>query len=301
MLRKLLTCLVCLALCRLTALDSLPIDLTTEIEQVEEFPIAIDTLEEFIQSYYSLLDSEEYLKSFPFIRQNKNIIQNCDDSPDGFLYKLLELRSGIRNSVTIFQIGDSHVKPGFFSTTARSSLIEYFESNESGSSPTLNYQFKGIIGASFLNLQSNDAIFKRCRELNPDLIIISLGTNDAQGTYNAARFRGELRAFMNKLKDFQGAATILFTLPPDGNKQGKHNADIEKVNNEIIDFARDAGYAWWDLAEVMGGKNSISKWRTQDFASQDLIHFSPKGYMLQGYLFYNALMKAYKDLAGAGR
>lgn len=301
MLRKLLTCLICLALCRLTALDSLPIDLSTEIEQVEEFPIGIDTLEEFIQSYYSLLDSEEYLKSFSFIRQNKNNIQNASGSLSAFLYKLLELRSGIRDSVSIYQIGDSHIKPGFFSTTARSSLIEYFEAGTAGSASTLSYQFKGIIGASFQNLLANDAIFKRCRELKPDLIIISLGTNDAQGNYNAARFRGELRAFMNKLKAFQSTATVLFTLPPDGHKQGRHNADIEKVSDEIASFAKDEGYAWWDLAEVMGGKNSISKWRAQDFASKDLIHFSPKGYMLQGHLFYNALMKAYKDLAEAGR
>ncbi len=279
----------------------MPIDLINEIEQTEEFPIAVDTLEEFIQSYYALLDSDEYLKSFSFIKQSKNVIPDSDELMGAFLYKLMELRSGIRDRVTIFQFGDSHIKPGFFSTTARSSLIKYFGVAANGSSPTLNYQFMGVNGGSFQNLLGNDAIFNRCKELKPDLLVVSLGTNDSQGTYNATRFRGELLAFMNKMKDYQGEATVIFTLPPDGNKFGKHNSDITKVSDEICDYAKDNNYATWNLAEVMGGKGSISKWRAQDFASKDFLHFSPKGYMLQGYLFYTAIMQAYKSQAESGK
>jgi lysophospholipase L1-like esterase len=103
------------------------------------------------------------------------------------------------------------------------------------------------------------------------------------------------------MKGYQSDAVVLFTLPPDGNKFGKHNSDIAKVSDEICDFAKANHYATWNLAEVMGGKSSISKWRTQDLASKDFLHFSPKGYMLQGYLLYAALMKAYKNQAEAGR
>ncbi len=39
----------------------------------------------------------------------------------------------------------------------------------------------------------------------------------------------------------------------------------------------------------------------QNFASQDLVHFSPKGYILQGYLFRDALMRAYKESAESPR
>ncbi len=301
MLRKLVTCLVCAAVCQLPATGSLPIDYRNEIEQVDEFPIAMDSLEEFIQSYYTLLDSDEYLSDFSFIKQNKNTIHNSDPHLADFLRKLMELRSGLRDRITVYQFGDSHIKPGFLSTTARSSLKKYFEASETGSFPRFDYQFSGVIGASFLNQVGNSRIFDRCRELKPDLIIISLGTNDAQGSYVADRFRRELRDFMAKLEPCRGETPILFTLPPDSHKRGKHNADLDKVRAEIVDFAKAGGHAWWNLGEVMGGKGSVVKWRSRDFASQDLIHFSPKGYMLQGQLLYHAIMKAYLSYAGTDK
>jgi lysophospholipase L1-like esterase len=297
MLKKALILFVSISLSVFAYADPLPIDLLNEIEQVEEFPIEIDALEEFIQSYYILLESDEYLKGFKFLKQDKNVIHNAEKTLAPFFYKLMELRSGLREQVTVFQIGDSHIKPGFFSTTARSALIKYFQ-NGSGS---LQYQFMAVNGGSYQNLLANEAIFKRCEELNPDLIIVSLGTNDAQGTYNADRFRRELTSYMEKLKQHQGNAAILFTLPPDTNKRGKHNGDVERVSDEIVEYAIEHGHSWWDLAVVMGGKNSIQKWRAEDFASKDLIHFSPKGYMLQGNLFYNALMKGYKDFTEGKR
>lgn len=298
MLRKLLVLIICLALLNLTLAHTLPIDLANEIEQVEGYPIAVDTLEEFIQSYYALLESEQYLKTFKFLQRDKNVIPASDEYLGSFLYKLMELRGGLRERVTIWQFGDSHIRPGFFSTTARSSLVKYFELPAGGVTPTLSYQFNGVNGASYLNQLRNETLFARCRELQPDLIIVSLGTNDAQGSYNAQRFRKELNDFMRKLDQNRGEAAILFTLPPDSYKNGKPNADVAKVTSEIIGYAKDHGHAWWNLAEIMGGRGSIVKWRAQDFASQDLLHFSPKGYMLQGYLFYHALMQAYKDYTG---
>ncbi len=298
---SILLLLLCLLMCGFSSHEELPIDIEHELETPEEFFIEVDALEEFIQSYYTLLDNEEYLNGFKFIRRDRNFIPDSADRLGTFLYKLMELRSGVQEKVTIFQFGDSHIKPGFFSTTARTQLSKYLCCSESGGSPTLNYQFMGVNGASFLNSLNNSALFNRCRELSPDLIVISLGTNDAQGKYDASRFQRELNAFMNKLGDFQGDALILFTLPPDSYKNGRHNADIAKVSAEIRDYADAHSHACWDLGEVMGGRGSIGKWKAQDFASRDFIHFSPKGYMLQGYLFYDALMRAYKSYAESPR
>lgn len=293
MIRKLLVLIVSLSLCLVGYADSLPIDFEEEIEPIDEFPIAVDMLEEFIQSYYALLDSEEYLRGFSFLQIDKNVIANPGESLRGFLYKLMELRSGLRDKVTVYQIGDSHIKSGYFATTARSSLVEFFGAS-------LNYQFSGVNGGSYLNLLNNSTLFAKAADLKPDLLVISLGTNDAQGTYNATRFRSELRNFMDRMRGYQGDAAVLFTLPPDGFKKGKQNADIAKVAAEISDYAFEQGHSVWNLGEVMGGKSSISQWLAKGLASQDRIHFSPQGYMLQGHLFYDALMKAYKLQAEGG-
>lgn len=288
-----------LAVSALPGKEELPIDFEHELEVPEEFYIEVDALDEFIQSYYALLENEAYLNGFSFIDRSQNHIPHAANRLGNFFYRLMELRSGLRDSVTIFQIGDSHVKPGFFSTTARTQLHRYFCSGDP--SPTLSYQFMGVNGASFQNLLANATLFNRVRDIKPDLIVISLGTNDAQGRYDAARFRRELNAFMAKLADYQGGALILFTLPPDSHKNGRHNADLARVSSEITSYADSHDHACWDLSRAMGGSGSISQWRSRDLASRDLIHFSPQGYMLQGYLFYDALMKAYKAYAESPR
>ncbi|MGI6198239.1 MAG: GDSL-type esterase/lipase family protein [Candidatus Cloacimonadaceae bacterium] len=275
----------------------LPLAQEPEIEIISEFPIEVDSLEEFIQSYYELLDNENYLKQFSFLSFEQNTISNMKPV-EGFFQQLMKLRNGSQNPITIYQIGDSHIKPGYFSSTVRGALLNFFEDGTSVSEAKLKYYHTGINGASFQNLTPNDDIFERIRKLQPDLIIISLGTNDAQGNYDAKRFRAQMSGFMDRVFEQISKPKIIFTLPPDTYKRRRHNADVKKVCEEIKTYARENGFAWWDMYEVMGGDKSISKWRSNTLASKDMLHFSPKGYMLQGYLFYQAIMRSYQNLVG---
>ncbi len=425
----LLTCVVLLVSLSLSAKGKEDVALyLTE----EEYPEEIDTLEEFIQSYYLLLDSSDYSNRFKIIAHDKNVILNADKNLDEFYQKLLELRNGVRDRVSIFQIGDSHIQSGYFSGTARSSLQKYYgnagrglvfpwrlagtnqpddirisssthwnrTNSEKGicgyglwtktagnlsirtnnffgldnsynkitlitkekentydwrmnnfaetpyieiqgfadqaiyqmqwntpvrevdlqfhaedpndvanlygiileqNIPGLLYHSMGVNGATFGKFTAIDDFFAQIRLLNPDLIVISLGTNDAQGRYNNAYFARQLLGFMQNLQQNIASVPVIFTLPPDSNKGGKHNADLEKVEKELISYALENNYSWWHLSDVMGGKSSIHKWRNQGLAAHDLLHFTPKGYMLQGHLFYQALIKGYKDYAESKR
>lgn len=393
-----------------------------ELFTEEEYPSDMDTLEEFIQSYYLLLESNEYLNQFKFLNLDKNHFSGDKKALKGLYEKLLELRSGLRDKVTIYQIGDSHIQSGYFSGTARTSLQKYFGNAgrglifplrlagtnqpddykitasgsfnrnvaehglsgfalniKEGSSleiatnnffggdnrfsklsmltslpglrpvvespagetkelcfktgnyyyssvscekpvsslkislagessilyglclenekPGLLYHSSGINGAGFYTLQGQSALFEQIGFLKPDLIIISLGTNDAQGNFRNDVFTQNLTAFMHNLRQYNPETPVLFTLPPDSNKWGKHNADLDKVENIIINYAKNNQCAWWDLSAVMGGNNSVQQWRTNQMSAKDLLHYTPKGYMLHGYLFYQALIKSYKGLS----
>lgn len=92
----------------------------------ELYPHDIDTLEEFIQSYYLLLDSEEYLSKYSFLDTDDNVIRGDSMALAGFYNKLVALRSGLIGRVTIYQIGDSHIQSGYFAGTARSALQKHF-------------------------------------------------------------------------------------------------------------------------------------------------------------------------------
>ena len=393
-----------------------------ELFSEEEYPSDMDTLEEFIQSYYLLLESNAYLKQYKFLNLDKNQFLGDKKALKPFYKKLLELRNALRQTVTIYQIGDSHIQSGYFSGTARTSLQKYFGNagrglvfplrlagtnqpddykiSASGSFSRLNserglsgyalkmadglcleittnnffrgdnsfnklslltslpgmeakvefasdetektaekisnyyhssvtwrtevskvkltltgeptalygiylekeqpgllYHSCGINGAGFYNLLEQQILFEQIGLLKPDLIVISLGTNDAQGTFRSEVFTKNLNTFMHKLRYFNPETPVLFTLPPDSNKRGKHNNDLDKMDKIIIDYAQDNQCAWWNLNEVMGGNSSIQKWRKQQMSAKDLLHFTPKGYMLQGYLFYQAFIKSYKSFS----
>lgn len=264
----------------------------------EELPEGIDPLDEFIHSHFALRSIEGTFSGYGFLKRDANLIPAPDSLLAPFLEKLMELRAGLRKQVTLFQFGGSHIKPGWFAGATEKEFAKWLaEAAAEGSSPTLKFHFKGINGASFRNLLNNQEIFNLCRDLKPDLIAVSMGTNDAQGTYSATRFRSALTNFMAKLYKYSGDALILFILPPDSYKNGVPNADVAKVGAEIAAYAQAHGHVCWDLQTVMGGQGSISKWRSGGIAGKDMVHFSAPGYRLQGQLFYEALMRAYKRYA----
>ncbi len=92
----------------------------------ENYPEDIDLLEEIIQSYYLLLESENFTGQYQMLHQDANVLQNDTNTMAEFYRKLTELRNGQRDRVSILQIGDSHIQPGYFSGTARSALQHYF-------------------------------------------------------------------------------------------------------------------------------------------------------------------------------
>lgn len=76
--------------------------------------------------------------------------------------------------------------------------------------------------------------------------------------------------------------------------------DLEKMDKEIIDLPKESRCVVGS-SDLMGGKGSIRQWRNASLASGDLLHFTPKGYMLQGHLFYQALIKGYMNYAESKR
>jgi hypothetical protein len=51
------------------------------------------------------------------------------------------------------------------------------------------------------------------------------------------------------------------------------------------------GFTVWDFFHVMGGHNSILLWQKYGLANTDRIHYNGQGYMLQGDLLFNAILR----------
>lgn len=163
--------------------------------------------------------------------------------------------------------------------------------------PGIVYHAIGVNGASFPSFLKCTLFQKQLAALKPDLVVISLGTNDAYTTkFSPEFYRSNYQALINEIKKASPNTAILNTVANDSymfrRYPNKNTALAEKV---IYGVAKKNNCGVWDFFKIMGGFNSSSLWRQQHLMVNDLIHFSHQGYMLKGDLFFNAFIKAYDN------
>jgi hypothetical protein len=72
---------------------------------------------------------------------------------------------------------------------------------------------------------------------------------------------------------------------------------LEGVRDALKEASISSGCMFWDMYEVMGGRNSMPIWVNSDpsLAASDYIHFSPKGAKKIAVEFTNKLLKMYEN------
>lgn len=173
------------------------------------------------------------------------------------------------------------------------------------------YHAIGINGAQYQHYTENPhTLTAQMQVLQPQLVIISLGTNEAYSGSGASAITARIDSTVHLLRGQQPGVPILLTTPPDcmrtvrkafRKKVGKKyrtyyrvnrypNPAIGMVTQQIIDYCRNNGLACWNF-------NALNKVMKSSFANgwaADHIHFNARGYRLQGRLLYEALQQAYK-------
>ncbi len=78
---------------------------------------------------------------------------------------------------------------------------------------------------------------------------------------------------------------------------------LASIRDALQKASFEAGAAYWDLFEAMGGPGSMPQWVNVEpaLASTDHIHFTPKGAKVVSEWFYEALMKAFDDYRGVAK
>ncbi|MGB0525443.1 MAG: GDSL-type esterase/lipase family protein [Flammeovirgaceae bacterium] len=169
--------------------------------------------------------------------------------------------------------------------------------------PSVTYSATGVNGAEVPSYFRCQDFNKQLAQLNPDLIVISLGTNDAfKAQFDAAQFRADYRKLIANIRKYLPEVDILLTTAGDSYRRRRPNKYMEVAADEVIALAKEMHVVVWDFYRVMGGLKSIKEWREQGLCAKDLLHFSQKGYEIQGELFFQALDVAYEEYCnGAGK
>lgn len=166
-----------------------------------------------------------------------------------------------------------------------------FESTDGG----IIYHTVGINGARFDSYLKCDYFIPHLNALEPDWVIVSLGTNDVYtNAFRPEIFKENAYKLVMQIRRAAPTAAILLTLPGDHlMKRNMQNPNIALAGEILAELAKTLHYAVWDFYTVMGGEGSIENWRYAGLAHTDFLHYTQKGYVYQGQLFFNAFIKAY--------
>ena len=144
------------------------------------------------------------------------------------------------------------------------------------------YHAVGINGAMYVNY-TDSAYIAQLALLKPDLLIVSMGTNETFGRrFRAEEFAMQVKAFLSLVKAQMPQAAILLTTPPECYKRVtvnkkrvfQRNTNTEQAAETLVRVAKEEGIACWDLFSATGGKNSCRKWLHDNLLRRDRIHFT---------------------------
>jgi lysophospholipase L1-like esterase len=192
------------------------------------------------------------------------------------------------------QIAIQTIKPG---ETQNQATI--FGLNLENGKDGILYHSIGVNGAKYAHYTAARYFARQTQALQPDLFIISLGTNESNDyPYLDKNFYQHINKLVQSLNEYNPQAKFILVTPPDAfRKKVKYNPGIKTVRDQIIQYAVENGLAFWDMYKINGGMHSAAEWRMQGLLRPDGVHFSKDGYAYQGNLFYDAIMKSYKKYA----
>lgn len=218
--------------------------------------------------------------------------------------------------VRVLHLGDSHVAGKTFPEKVRQTLYEVWGQADS-THTGITYTFMGRNGATTAHFANYERM-QQIAAANPDLIILSFGTNECHGMgYDEARHTAQLETFFDLLGTACPQAVIMLTTPPGDciaqrtvgyvTRNGRRRRIVRRHNRtnpmtvrcaaNIEQFAADRHLAVWDLNTIAGGDQAVSAWQRSGMMRPDRIHYTPEGYSLQGRLLGEAILMAYNDYA----
>ena len=208
------------------------------------------------------LDSDEEQATYAFV-----------DCPDDSLHTL-EIRVASGGWVTVLGVAPERDGPGVV------------------------YDSLGVNGARATNLLGWDAnvLESNLERRGPDLIVIAYGSNEVtDADFDLRKYQSE---FLDVLLRFRRAAprtSLLVVSPPDRAVRERGRWVTAPAMRGLVAAQRlaalEAGAAFWNLFEAMGGDSSIDRWATgaQRLAQPDRVHLTRAGYRAVADALYRQL------------
>ncbi|MBU0765237.1 MAG: hypothetical protein KJ607_10430, partial [Bacteroidetes bacterium] len=161
--------------------------------------------------------------------------------------------------------------------------------------PGVLYHAIGVNGAKAGSFLRCDLFVRHLKALEPDWIVVSLGTNDVYvDQFDKNVFAFDFNRLIENIREAAPDAPILLTTPGDSYRFGDYpNPHTKTARDIIFKLAKLHNCAVYDFYRIMGGFDSVARWYEEGLSAHDKLHFSKEGYVLQADLLFCAFMDAY--------
>ncbi len=170
----------------------------------------------------------------------------------------------------------------------------------------LTWETTAVVGVSNGSFRQFNPIHlaEQTRARKPDLIVVTLGGNDAG---SGGIFSGEGKVYrdgftrvLQLLRQGAPQAACLIMSPLDQGTLGDDGRIYSKpAMARIVELQRrvsqEQGCAFWDTWSFMGGQNAFARWLEQGLAWTDLMHLTERGLNRIGQGLSNALIQGYEQ------
>ncbi len=163
-----------------------------------------------------------------------------------------------------------------------------------------NIPLRGSSGNQF-TLITDTLLRTSYQQANVGMIILQFGGNSVPSIYNQKsldNYCSSIDKQFKRIKRCYPSATLLFIGPSDMSTRKGGTLQTYPMLPQLIDSLRTIALrnhaAYWDLYEVMGGRNSMIAWVQHGLAGPDYVHFTPAGAKKVGKILANNFATMYE-------
>jgi lysophospholipase L1-like esterase len=216
----------------------------------------------------------------------------------GNINDLIDLEKNSNDSLFYREVKLPVAVNGFSLVLASDNLHSFYGVSLETGQRGIIYHSIGVNGARYDQYNQTPLFWQQLPALKADIYIVSMGTNEAQaGSFDEGAFTAQVTLFLQKLRAVSPNAAILISTAPDSYKGNRSNRILQQLNASLYKYCSKNNIALWDIYRVANGYGAARNWLRTGLMNRDRIHFTAKGYQLQGQLLLNVLLNGYNKFA----
>ena len=149
----------------------------------------------------------------------------------------------------------------------------------------------GVNGATYGDFLKYSLQIEQLNSIQPDLVMISLGTNESLSSITKEDFQKNISNLVSKFKEQNPNLPILLISPTDNRLKSQK---IKEIVSWIKESAQLNKVAFFNLFEATGGSGYFKKALNKKEANTDGVHFLRPGYEFQAEKIWTAISENFK-------